>query len=689
MEKIDIDGTADFSNLSSLRVIIEKTLQAHPLDAHIRILDFLREKGSSEQELEHFKVSWSAVVVGNQAFGMKSRREHVQAESNLFADEFMHQFYKGSIQKRQYDSLFEAISVMKRELADFHISDDFRAREVNAYNQATDCFAELSTIFHKGLENSFKIPDDLCRYTFEDDCDLLSTVAQYQDAFDHVRVVFRKGEHLDNAFKPIESSRLFEYHYRTGKIVFRSQGNQNLPPYLSCDDVVGVDVIYDKTSGQRDSWDTYSFLWDFISCRYFNLFPKPIEVTDSPSPLSQMFVFENPTVEPLSKHLGEDFTRLLLEYPGVLMTWCTQLGAAARAMKVTSGRLYTPLTLTRLLVTDDGNLLFHRLGFMELYEPEQELHQNFEYFTDFIYQVLAALLSCSRDEKVVIPQVAEFRALGYALENPELAFSAEDEQMNALSSEQEHQQPAAVKAAVTFLETLEHVHHAHHEDESHYQHDQQAEQGGEEFEGEEQHAASVHDMYPSFTLTAGSTLGIKLHDLKINHIKMHRYLDIYGPYPQYEVDMTSSFHTLHLIHRCEGIASEEQLPKITATTSDHDNTALITITTLPTSVCVAYLELAVYSPDFKDEALSERRFACIKINIIPAVAAKSVALIELINCMEQYHMHRVKQSTIYSTMLFANAWKTVQDDEKTKEYIETCAIHWSKIKSSMRIKGIQ
>lgn len=702
-----MDSTS-VGKISSFRNLIKQALIAFPEDSHLRIVDFLRQREANDEEIEHFKECWSRVVLGNQAFG-RGNSTKVLNES-LFADELLLELNKDRPVREVLNKSSEEIKIATEMLYEHQFRSDFNPQDVRLFNSVVSVFRNAKEDIEKTSKKIFEVPTNFLHMSMEEDAFDLEGMLMIQDAAEKMKLVWRRGELPDYHFHPINPDVLFRHSYKTGKLASRSDARKNdgrLPPFMSTDEVVGLNVKFDQSSGLRDAWGTYSFLPEFLSTRHFNIFPRALDIVDFEDPPAQMFVFENPQVTPFLDLLSPTLTQGLLEHPHVITLWCQQLAVAARALHVSTGMLYTPLRLEDLLVTEDGFLLLQRVGFTELdlVADEPTEHGNFDRIVPFIYNVLGSALSSSRVEKANIPKVVGFRVLGYALQNTDVAFAHPRRSQDFYRSQLRKQAEAVVSQNIS---------HGGADDDGADFDDVNVEAElasatlhleGRASNANNDAADALYEQYPTFTVLAGSHLRFELFCGEVRQVLVHDYLSVYGPFPDRPINYDVEYNVLHIVYKCENLASDGTHPGsedvMSASSNAKDGAPIIRASTaagandlhtanvvIETSApCDFFLEFSAALPFQNNFSRLDRRFACFRIAVIPDKPAKSICVQEVVNYLELFYHLGVK-GTVFNTVLFRRARELLKDAEKSQDLVLQCVNDWITIKTLLKRDGI-
>lgn len=685
--------------------IVKQALIAFPNDAHLHILHFLDQKGLSKEDQETFKDAWSKVILANQSFGKAGS----QRDPDMIAKEVLEELYNGTELREDLRFTLQQNVDALQALEDHKFESTFSPKDVEFFDSIVSTFRVTAENIREVNKKLFALPSTFLALSMEEDDFDLQNMMACQDAVEKFRLVTRKGELRRYSYNPIDPYVLFKHSYKTGKLVSKSDNKSKqapLPQSLSTDEFLGLDVKFDMSSGLRDSWTTWSFLFHFLSCRSFNMFPKPLDVIDYPNPPSQMFCFENCHVRPFLDYLHPIFVEALLDHPGVVAFWCQQLAVTARALHSSEGKLYTGLKLEDLLVTDDGFLLQHRIGFVEIEEEDDYCgsnytnHKNFEYFIPYIYRVLGAALGTSRKEAYEVPEVAAFRVTGYALQNTETSFqhmrNCEAVFYRNLQREDDNLLNEAVERDLNSDDYLS----GNRGDDNDGMDDEYIDDVIQSASAATASATlsdnSDHDylyeQYPTYTILAGSHLTFQLYCGEVFGATIYDYLRVYGPLADTIIDYNVSYNVLHVVKKIEDLEdssdSNDDSPTVIASIADRDDDLHYANVVVQTKKpCKCYLELSSAVLDAKDPTKIERRFACIRIVVIPDRPAKSLFVQEVMEYLEMYYFLGIP-TTIFSATLFEKSRELLKDAEQSNEVLLQCSRDWIVIKKILKDHGL-
>lgn len=561
----------DYMELAPLHRLVRESLIAFPTEAHLHVLRHLELSGIGQDEADKFKQAWSKVVVGNESFGKK--RDHgknSKASADLFADELIKELFRDHVSCAKLTDHIKTLKSLTDDIANMPIKDVYDERQNIAINQAVEIAKDIVDQYNSSLASMYNLPKDYLAFTSDQDAYNIQLQIEFQDALDKIIIAWRKNELQESAYTPIDPMILFEHTYKSGKITFKSEKHSNIPPYLATDEVLGLCVSLDYSSGLEDAFETYGFLLEFLCCRFFNMFPKPLDVLYGDEPvMNNVFAFEKPNFERLTNFMSVELAQSLRRSPAVMHMWCTQLAVTARALHFSRGKLYTNLSLDHLHVTEEGALLLHSVGFEELHDDPPQPHHNFDVFTPFIIKILSTCLATSRTEKLSLPHVSSFRASGFALQNPETFDTIKSGRLEGAEDEEDDPQG-----------------------------------------------------YVTYCLAAGCRLDIDVFCGKVNRIVKHRYLDVYGPYPDEELKREEDYNILHVVEKIDGVAGQSHSSTSTGNNPNENKPPAITLlrptldeerqsATLVVEAscpCTIYFECSVVVPDFADYSRSTKRF---------------------------------------------------------------------------------
>lgn len=678
--------------LSIFAHIVKQALIAYPKDAHLHIVQFLDQRGISKEEQEEFKRAWSKVILSNHAFGKGDR----SVEPTLFATELVEELYKGTEIRECLRNTLQLNTDALESLSDYKFESTFSPKDVQFYDSVVNVFQVTLNNIKTTNAALFALPPSYLHITMDDDEMDLRSMMSCQDGVEKFRLVTRKGEYRRLAYNPIDPFILFEHGYKTGKLIPKTESKSKqaqLPPYFSTDEFLGLNVKFDMSSGMRDTWTTWSFLPHFLSCKYFNIFPKPLDVIDFNNPPSQMFCFENPTMRPFLDYLHPLFTEALLDHPNVVAFWCEQLAVTARALHTCEGKYSAGLKLENLLITEEGFLLQHRVGFSELEDEETE-HGNFDFFTPYIYRILGAALGTSRTEPYEIPEVSAFRVLGHALQNTDTVFQhlRNSEAIYHRDIQQQDEKLLSEKLPEEGMDMDEGVLLPGGDQEEDINDDyidsvlHAASHAGATDENTAEHDF-LYEQYPTFTLLAGSHLTFHLSCGNIFGTKVYEYMDVYGPVADQTIDYNAAYNVLHVVRKVEDIDSVnavEDAPTVIADLAhEKGDSHQAFITVQSQKPCKCYLELSAAVVDPFDPTKIVKRFCTIRIVVIPDRPAKSLFVQEVMEYLELYYFLRIP-STIFSSTLFHKSRDLLKDGEHSNELLVESTRDWIIVKKILK-----
>lgn len=765
------------SSLSSvskplLERIVQQTLSAPDPnnDAHVRIVDYIRLIGASPEEIESFKVAWSKILAGNEAFG----RKNTKINPELFAKELVNELRRqkflnttttstnnnNSFMKKNNSSSSSSSSYQTPLEENFqflcHLNEKFAAilqdnRERNYFEreniyQALDNHDTLLDEIDQYYENLYSLPKS---YFLRDREILRSeflTLEGYHESIEKAKIKWEKLK-VEGKFarviryEPIEDVKLSTHFYRYGHLTIPVKRTPEeieeeklkkqklkkgeklpvdfdapttkkviIPKYWITDKIIGIEIIFDDSDSQDFAFLQYSQFLELSVCRYFNPFPKPLNydyIEDGGPHGSVLFIFEYPDPVHLLDYLlpsgklvdkttqesmSKSFPNLLRKYPSIVCVWATQLAVAVRQLShlMTSFQPFFDC-VNDTMITSDGTLLLNGINLCEFYNhlsqeefeeeleafseirnTNNELHRNLQKFTKYvIYPILSNALATSRFVEELVEHTHSFKCVGSGLGNPDLTFNVlKDPENKSLN------------------------------------------------------------LYPTYYITKDSALCIELIAGDVKGCRVFRYDEIYGKpknrsnqnedmeteiessdlpqqpsmysiYTEFgsmvgidenseqPVDFDSQYDLLSVIYSVDDCEVPDYTPEIKCRLIEVQDLIQdikrprVQLQIKSMFLCTVNMEIAALITNYTDAENSERRWTCIRVQVIPEEPTASVELQDLIFHLEEFY-DRELPNTIFHSALFQAAHPRLLNDDVSRAMVTQCCYEWNLLQKEVQ-----
>lgn len=699
---------------SILERVIFETLSTKPEDAHVRLLQYLRVKGFTEEELELFRNAWSKIIAGNQAFGRSAQ----PIDPTLFTKELMIELTKNQDSYIIFEKQLEAFETITNNLLHLDHEKPRSQMDLNSIFSALEKYKSMSDEQQSLINRLYQMPPSFLLRTRQDFQRELDYLQEYQQSIAKAVIKWEKVNippaDRDAAFEPVDFDRLFDHQYRYGHLsitIKESKPDINdpstlgiaaavtslrpkqtviIPKYFTTDRIIGLELSSDFTSNQEDAFFTYAQFMELTSCRYFNPFPKPVNydyVDNDGASSATIFIYEYPELQALkdfilpnsttSPIIAREFPNLLRKFPSVIIMWASQLAVASKALYYLPAVYSSPAfaLFHDAFITSDGSLLLsgmifddlltmnpnplshedflHQLDYYQDSNPKNnQYHQNLQRFTQqVVYPILSNALATSRIvDYFFLSHVYSFKQIGSAMNNPLVMF------YNTFNSE------------------------------------------------------NKVNTHPTYYVMTESAISFQIQAGNVRVPKVTPFADIFGrkkitsdeeevgeseaDYESPPIDFEQEYDVLHVLYTIEDCERRNYKPIIqcqilppSPDSLTKDPTVLLTVKS--ECSCIINLEIVAYILDRKDLSKSERRWGCMRIEYIAPIVSAATEVQELIVYLEEYYNHNIL-TTVYQSNLFLAAHDRSLDDEVSKNMIIDCVQDWAMIlKETKRLSSYQ
>lgn len=402
-----------------LREIVTESLVAFPDDAHIKVLIFLSAAGATDDEKKRVQQAWSAVTLASEAFGRRNKRP---IDPVLFGDELIRELAYGDKELARLDKLIGSFKTVVAEQQT--ATTPVTLKNLAELKKPGGPLALLQSMTKIGRELTAAL-----NTTYETvDVAAGSHLAKVPSASNDKAIMEwrrscrggkfvwhgRKSANASTLYVPLGSQEHGCVETVYGEVAFKSTDDKGRATSNAIP-AVGVKVTTKQPSLLSRAWTSYQCLHEVVSAekQQLQLFPTPLGVqretgaATSASASNITCVFELPNCRSLSPLLGPALSTFLRKYPSVVLTWCAQLGIAARTLRTCrSGRLVRSPMLSDCFVKDNGQLLVGNIAFETTLGIDAastaDAGQNTNDLSAFILQLLSSTLSLSRRLDIVL-----------------------------------------------------------------------------------------------------------------------------------------------------------------------------------------------------------------------------------------------------------------------------------------------
>ena len=410
--------------------VVRDSISFSPRDAHLKVLQFLKDAGTSHEELEIFRRCWSKVHATNQAFGRSG-----PSDPGQFANELIKECSQYMNNMNKVEEYVESVIKLNKNvdiMAESKKNGERLAppKLLNLYKTTNDVENNLNN----GVNVSYKADYIMNPVLIEGSSGGLETTTgeiSYEESIIILRGLSNtmkiewKGKERHAAmfafadgFIPLQLDSIGWPEYTYGTMKFKNDSASN---GFQSNTVIALRVSSNRPYHTSRAWDTYSTLHGFVSARHLNCFSLPISAkADSKSGTTTVFTYEYPQRARSmacylgsfnaknSKRSGSHFAVgalavFLRKYSSAVIAWCAQLGATYRAMVKAKccNNFMTDIDLnTDVWIRDNGLVLIGNglyLHNQQVACPEQGEVKYDNKFVDFMKNLLVHSLCLSRD----------------------------------------------------------------------------------------------------------------------------------------------------------------------------------------------------------------------------------------------------------------------------------------------------
>eukprot|EP01034_Spumella_vulgaris_P021309 gene21309-27339_t len=400
---------------SILKRLIKEAIVAFPSDAHLKVLEFFEGiDGLDEERALLLRQCWSKVLLGTQAFGRKTQSGGI-VNPDLFADELIREL---SYADKEVSRLIS----LSTHYANSSVSSSVSTTPDNARDILKD-LQQFNTIDRQLTATTVGIfsPQVALSGLTTDDRNLHieTSIVLFRNSLKGTKLAFKANKSVASAVNPLNCRLMGQPDILAGSLVLpKATANEHsthreLPLFLSTTELIGVRVTSAQPSTQDLAWSTYRSLNDLLVCQSLAMFPLPVGAQrDGPLPGSTVFAFEALSARPLSALLGPVMSTYLRKHPSVVLLWCGQLVSAYRALRDSCcGRLISGGNLSDVCVRENGMLLLSNVAFSDSASDDGR-KVAVDSFLDTAVHLLSSALCLSRCEEVVLRSASELVSSG-------------------------------------------------------------------------------------------------------------------------------------------------------------------------------------------------------------------------------------------------------------------------------------
>ena len=384
-----------------LRTVVQEGLTAFPEDAHVRLFQFLKQSGASEQEQKELQQAWTRVVMASEAFG---RKKGGPVDPARFSEDLVKELCS---ENKEVGKLEDMLASFRAILASQESKDEEMIESIHDLKKSTGVLSNLQSMTKVGADltkaqYSIYPERGMVGQAKEGSTETEGAILLHRRASRGIRFSWhqRKPAGASPLYSPLRVRDLGGAETLYGDGVHRGTTESGGRPTTS--PIVGIRVSSSQACFKARGWTSYQCLHELLAMGpdRLRLFPAPLGTVESEAHPGTTFVFGLPICKPLKPLLGAGLSTFMRKYPSVILTWCAQIGAASRCFEnMVSGRMLRLPTLSDVFVADNGQLLVGNMGFDEAEEEDEEGEgQALPELdvSDFFLSLLSSVLSLSR-----------------------------------------------------------------------------------------------------------------------------------------------------------------------------------------------------------------------------------------------------------------------------------------------------
>ena len=424
-----------------LRTVVQESLTAFPEDAHVRLFQFLKQGGASEQEQKELQQAWTRVVMASEAFG---RKKSGPVDPARFSEDLVKELCS---ENKEVAKLEDMLASFRAILASQEKKDQEVIENIHDLKKSTGVLSNLQSMTKVGLDlnkaqSSIYPERGVVGQAKEGSTQAEGAVLLHRRASRGIRFSWhqRKPAGASPLYLPLRLRDFGGAEILYGDGVHRGTTDSGGRPTTSS--IVGIRVSSSQACFKVRGWTTYQCLHEILSLgpERLRLFPAPLGTVESEAHPGTTFIFTLPNCKPLKPLLGAGLSTFMRKYPSVILTWCAQIGCASRSFEnMVSGRMLRLPTLSDVFVADSGQLLVGNVAFDEAEDDEDEGEELPDLdVSDFFRDVLTSVLSLSRT--VTLPLSMSLGDPAFIEEHPQDEGGGEaagDEHQRTLDAKEE------------------------------------------------------------------------------------------------------------------------------------------------------------------------------------------------------------------------------------------------------------
>lgn len=292
---------------STLKILIDTTIQSYKDDAHIQLQNYFLDSGISEYQMDVFRRAWAKAMVEEASFTKKHASEKIKTKSLI--DKIVPENAIGaallkigsflSLIEKGNQSIESSQSALKPLL---QVNDDLLALK-----------SKISTISSKSLQFS----------------PISETVT------DESIMIFRQWSRKtkvtwasrlrpsDKQYLPLSEDDHGHPDHIIGMIGQKDKclgGSGESGQIFDMESVIGIRISSKQPAFQARGWASFQLCNEALATHHHNMFPVPVRVDkeNNSSGSASLHVYERPNCMPLTELLGEVLLVNLKQSPGIL-----------------------------------------------------------------------------------------------------------------------------------------------------------------------------------------------------------------------------------------------------------------------------------------------------------------------------------------------------------------------------------
>ena len=382
-----------------LRTVVQEGLTAFPEDAHVRLFQFLKQGGASDQEQKDLQQAWTRVVMASEAFG---RKKGGPVDPARFSEDLVKELCS---ENKEVGKLEDMLATFRAILASQENRDQEMIENIHDLKKSTGVLSNLQSMTKVGADlkkaqSSIYPERGVVGQAKEGSTQAEGAILLHRRASRGIRFSWhqRKPAAASPLYSPLCLRDLGGAEVLYGDGVYRGTAESGGRP--SSSPVIGIRVSSSQVCFKARGWTSFQCLHEILPMgpERLRLFPPPLGTVESEAHPGTTFIFNLPNCKPLKPLLGAGLSTFLRKYPSVILTWCAQIGAASRSFEnMVSGRMLRLPTLSDVFVSDNGQLLVGNTVYDEAEDSDGSGEQPPDLdVSDFFQSLLTSVLSLSR-----------------------------------------------------------------------------------------------------------------------------------------------------------------------------------------------------------------------------------------------------------------------------------------------------